>query len=387
MRNIFNKESYHPLPSGDGQTLSVRGQTNGKYYQSYSVSFHEPWLGGKRPNSLSVSAYYSVQTGSNQSSGYNNYGSSYGGYGGYGSSSYGYDPYNSYGYGQTDASDYVPTRHMKVLGASVGLGKRLSWPDDFFTLYHELSYQHYDILNWSFLGFSSGKANNLNFTTTLSRNSVDNPIYSRSGSDFSISVQLTPPFSSFTDKDWENLDAQARYKWIEYHKWKFKGVNYTPISGNSKLVLMTKAEYGILGSYNEFRASPFEKFNLGGDGMSGYSLYGSETIGLRGYENNSLSTYGGSNIYTKYSLEVRYPFVLETSTTIFGLAFLEAGNAFDAWKDFNPFTVKRSAGVGLRIFLPMFGMMGIDWGYGFDDVSNNSSANGSHFHFVIGQQF
>ncbi|MFB6343650.1 outer membrane protein assembly factor [Saccharicrinis sp. FJH62] len=424
IRNIFNKETYHPLPSGDGQTLSLRAQTNGRIYQSYSLSFNEPWLGGKKPNSLSVSMYHSVQTDLSAAySAYSNpYYGGYGGYGGYGSSYYG--GYGGYGYGNTDYGGYSTledyfrnseaSKHMYVTGASAGLGRRLNWPDDFFTLYNELSYQRYDIKDWyySYFGFKNGISNVLSFTTTLSRNSIDNPIFTRNGSQYSFSVQLTPPYSLFSKTDFKTVsdlangittddaavleaNAQILNKYVEYHKWKFKGATFTPLTKDAKLILMAKAEFGYLGYYNKYKTSPFEKFRLGGDGMSGYSLYGSETIALRGYENGSLtpieyyssgSAKENGNMYVKYTAELRYPLVLETSSTIFALAFLEAGNAWGEWKNFNPFTVKRSAGVGVRIFLPMFGLMGIDWGYGFDKDARGT-LGASQFHFVIGQQF
>jgi len=383
IQNFFDKDSWKPLPSGDGQSLSLRAQTNGKYYQNYSISFREPWLGGKRPNSLSVSAYRSIQTGVS---------SNYGYYGGYGYSSYGSD-YSSY------YPEYDDSKHLNVSGFSVGLGKRLSWPDDYFTLYEELSYQHYDILNWYFLGFETGKSNILSFTTSLTRSSIDNPIYTRRGSTFSFSLQLTPPYSLFNDLDYNDATDAEKYKFIEYHKWKLKAQSFTPLSNDAKLVLMSRAEYGFLGYYNEDARSPFEKFNLGGDGLSGYNLYGSETVGLRGYENGALTYYSydsesGSwesqgNIYTRLTMELRYPLMLEASSTIYALAFVEAGRSWGDFKDFNPFELKRSAGAGVRIFLPMFGMMGIDWAYGFDPAEPRAGtgANGSQFHFIIGQQF
>ena len=385
VRNIFNKEAYSPLPSGDGQSLSLRAQTNGRFYQSYSASFMEPWLGGKRPNSLSVSIYRSIQTGVSNNYGYYDRSLMYSGYGNsYGS---GYNDYNSNVY----KNDVDQNKSLKVTGASVGFGKRLSWPDDFFTLYNELSYQSYTMDNWYFIAFDQGQSNNLSFKTTLTRNSIDNPIYTRTGSSFSVSLQFTPPYSLMrTDNDF-TTDAE-KYKWIEYHKWNFKASTFTPLSRNGNLVLMTRAEYGFLGYYDKNFISPFEKFRVGGDGMSGYSLYGSETIGLRGYENGSLTPYDNNNneqgnIYTRLTMELRYPLMLETSSTIYALAFLEGGNAWEKFNEFNPFGIKRSAGMGIRIFLPMFGMMGVDWGYGFDPNNTSKSIGGSNFHFVIGQQF
>ncbi|WP_291855647.1 outer membrane protein assembly factor BamA [Marinilabilia sp.] len=386
VRNIFNKEAWRPLPTGDGQTLSLRAQTNGKYYQSYSFSFTEPWLGGKKPNSLSVSVYHSIQTGTNSSyyygNPYSNYGGGYGG--GYGS---------GYGYGYPPMEE-DPDEHLKVTGLSVGFGKRLSWPDDYFQFYTQASYQRYDLKNWAYFLMENGNSNNLNFKVMLSRNSIDNPLYTRNGSNFSLGVEFTPPYSYFDDKNYSNEDMpdEERYKWVEYHKWTFKGNMFKPLDNAAKLVLMTKVEGGFLGYFDENKKSPFEKFVLGGDGMSGYSYYGSETIGLRGYENASLTPYSAEgrqdgNIYNKLALELRYPLTLQPSATVYGLLFAEAGNSWSEFRDYNPFGLKRSAGVGVRIFLPIFGLMGIDWGYGFDEVSGRPNANGSNFHFVIGQNF
>ena len=394
IRNIFNSEAWRPLPTGDGQTLSLRLQTNGKYYQSYSISFVEPWVGGKRPNSLSVSTYYSIQSGVSRSYynpySYNSYGGSgYGGYGGYGGgygSGYGYD------------RDAIPDQYMKILGASIGYGKRLSWPDDWFSVYFEASYQRYNLKDWNYFIMQNGISNNLAFKAILSRRSVDNPIYTRSGSDFSVGLEITPPWSAFSDKTdeyWESAPQQERYKFIEYHKWTFKGALFKPLDRARKLVVMGKVEMGFLGYYNENLKSPFEKFVVGGDGMSGYNTYGSQTIGARGYENSSLTpmkyidgrqAYDG-NLYTKLTMELRYPITLQPSATVFALVFAEAANSWSEFKDYNPFKLKRSAGVGLRIFLPIFGLMGIDWGYGYDDVPYRPSAGGSQFHFIIGQSF
>ncbi len=383
-RNILNKKAYKPLPTGDGQTLSLRAQLNGKYYQSYSVSFVEPWLGGKKPNSLSVSAYHSIQTGVS-SSYYNSYSSSY------------YSSMNYYAQNQADVS-----QHMKTSGVSVGFGKRLTWPDDWFSLYTEASYQLYDLKDWDYFIMQNGYSHNLHFKFVLSRNSIDNPLYTRKGSNFSIGVELTPPWSAFhKDKDYEGLynnasggddDAQEElYNLIEYHKWTMQGSIFTPLDKAEKLVIMGKYEMGFLGYYNQYVRSPFEKFVLGGDGMSGYNMYGSQVVGLRGYENSSLTPYtNGSqdgNIYNKFTFELRYPLTLQPSAQVYALAFVEAGNAWTDFQYYSPFDLKRSAGVGVRIYLPIFGLMGIDWGYGFDEVSGNSGANGSNFHFVIGQQF
>ncbi|BAX79470.1 outer membrane protein assembly factor BamA [Labilibaculum antarcticum] len=369
IRNMFNKEAWSPLPTGDGQTLSIRAQTNGSYYNSYSMSFTEPWLGGKKPTSLSTSIYYSQQTGYSRS-----YSNSYSNYGGSGSNS---------------------DQSQKVFGASVGLARRLKWPDNYFSLYNEVSYQNYKLKDWQYYLISDGTSNNFSFTTTLSRSSIDNPLYTRRGSSFSLSVKITPPFSIFDNIDYgsDNVSDQERYKWIEYHKWVFKGKMYSSLlNSTDKLVLYTGTEFGYLGFYNENKRSPFEGFEVGGDGMSGYSMYGSDNIGLRGYENGSLTPVDengrrlGGNIYSKFTAEVRYPLSLSQSATIYALAFAEAGNAWYDFEDFQPFNLKRSAGVGLRIFLPMFGLLGIDYGYGFDEA-NQAGQNGGQFHFVIGQQF
>lgn len=377
LQNIFNKEAYSPLPTGDGQKLSLRAQANGKYFRSLSFSFTEPWLGGKRPNSFSVSAFYSSQTGVS-SSYYNNF-------------------YNGYSTGYAGGS--IPSKSSlqqfrKVSGFSVGFGKRLTWPDDWFVLYLDASYQHYRLRNWQYFLMQNGQSHNLSFGVTLSRNSTDNPIYTRSGSNFSIGVKLTPPYSAFSNRDWRNEDNQKElYKFIEYHKWTLKGQVFKPLTPNRKLILMGKFEMGFLGYYNRYRKSPFEKYVMGGDGMSGYSTYGEETVGLRGYENASLTprstssySYDG-NIYNKYTLELRFPITLQPQATVYVLAFAEAGNCWRQFEDYSPFDLKRSAGAGIRIFLPIFGLLGMDWGYGFDEVSGFNGAGGSQFHFVMGQSF
>jgi outer membrane protein insertion porin family len=359
-RNILNGKSWRPIPTGDGQTVSIRAQSNGKYYQSYNLSFIEPWFGGKKPNSFSVSVYRTKMN-----------------------SSYGY-------YSSVEKDQY-----MKITGASLGLGKRLTWPDDFFTLYNELTYQRYSLKDYiGYFLFTNGNSNNLSFSTTIGRNSVSQPIYPRNGSSFSFSLQLTPPFSAITGKDFSSVTSQEeKFKWIEYHKWKFKADWYTSLAGN--LVLYTRAHFGYKGFYNQdIGPSPFEGFDVGGDGLTGYNIYGYETIALRGYSNSSLTPRDNAtgtkagNVYEKLTMEIRYPFSLNPSATIFGLAFAEAGNAWGSINEFNPFLIKRSLGVGLRAFLPMFGLLGIDWGYGFDTVPNTAYGNaGSNFHFTIGQQF
>ena len=397
--NLFRKNDNFRgfLPQGDGQTLTISGQTNGRYYQSYSISFLDPWFGGKRPNSLSVSAFYSVQTdvssqyyNSAYMNNYYNYLSGYGNYyGGY------YDNYESY---------YDPDKSIKMFGVSLGWGKRLRWPDDYFTLMAELSYQRFMLKDWSYLYImlnngqymNTGNCNSLSLNLTLSRNSTDNPIFPRYGSEFTASLQITPPYSLFSKKDYSTYgkdnyeEAASMYKWIEYHKWKFKAKTYTALMDIQKCpVIMTRTEFGILGHFNKYKRSPFETFYVGGDGMTGYSYnYASETIALRGYENGSLTPYGSEGYaYIRLGAELRYPLMLENSTSIYALGFVEAGNAWTDVNKFNPFQLKRSAGVGVRIFLPMIGMMGIDWAYGFDKINGSTQYSGSQFHFIIGQEF
>jgi len=364
LKNIFNWETYSPLPTGDGQKLSIRAQTNGKYYQSYSMSFVEPWLGGKKPNSLSVAIHHSIQS--------------------------------RYSYWNTSSSN--TGQNMKITGASVGLGRRLNWPDSYFTLYNELSYNRYKLNDYStYFIITDGTSNNLNFTTVFGRNSVDQPLYPRRGSNISLSLSVTPPYSLFKkEKFWEDYDEDQqngeRYKWIEYHKWKFKSDWYTQIY--DKLVLRTNIEFGYLGYFNKnLGYSPFETFQLGGDGMSGFNYYyGTDVIPLRGYSNGqssngSLTASPQANVYDKLSMEIRYPLTLNPSATIYALVFAEAGNSWYHLDEMNPFSVYRSAGVGLRFWLPMFGILGIDYGYGFDPVYGQPDANKGQFAFTIGQQF
>ncbi len=389
VRNFFNKEAWSPLPTGDGQTLSLRAQTSGKFYSSYGFSFIEPWLGGKKPNSLSVSFNHS-RTNYSANNNLYNYNTGYNYYD-YGS---GYYPYGDINYEDTNEAD----DEIQITTAlSVGYGYRVKWPDDFFTVYHQVAFERYNLHNmadyYSFLGADDGEDgefNNLSFLTSISRNSVDQPLYPRTGSEFGLSVQFTFPYSLVNGVDYSktNLTSQDRYRWIEYHKWKFDGTWYTPISKNRNLVLMTHFEYGFLGYYNKDRRSPFEGFRVGGSGMSGYSLYGTDIVALRGYRDYSLSPQqSGSNIYDKVTVELRYPITLSQSATIYVLGFLEGGNAWMDFENFNPFDLKRSAGVGVRLFLPMFGLMGFDYGYGFDPINGSMNASGNQFHFTIGQQF
>ncbi len=393
MRNLFNKNKEHRgiLPIGDGEVLSIGAQTNGTYYQSYNASYSTAWFGGKRPIQFSVGAYFSKQT--DVSSTYYN-------------SAYMYNYYNQYAYGLGNyggyynnyESFYDPDKYVQLFGASLGWGKRLRWPDDYFTLSVSLAYTRYMLKNWQYFLITNGNSNNLNLSVTLNRTSTDNQLFPRRGSEFTASVSITPPWSKWDNKDYEHLatdrqsatyvqEQQDKYRWVEYHKWKFKAKTYTALSNAAKcFVLMTRVELGILGSFNRYKKSPFETFYVGGDGMSGYSYgYAEETVGLRGYENGSLTPQGAAGYaYDRFSLELRYPFLLG-NTTIYGLTFLEAGNAWYDTKKFNPFDMKRSAGAGVRIFLPMVGLMGIDWAYGFDKVWGTKG--GSQFHFVLGQEF
>ena len=373
VQSLFNKGYKRAgfIPQGDGQTLSLQVQTNGTYYQNYSLSFLEPWLGGKRPNQLSFSIYYSKQSDINSS----------------------YYNYSNY---------YDPDKYVKMLGLSLGFGKRLRWPDDYFTFMAELSYTRYMLKSWQYFLITDGNCNNINLTLSLQRNSTDHPFYPRKGSEFLLSVTATPPYSLWDGRDYKNLandyraasyqrEAKEKYRWIEYNKWKFKFRNFTALTSAVKApVLMTRFEFGILGAYNKYKKSPFETFYVGGDGMSGYSSgYATETIGLRGYDNGSLAGNGTGDAYaySRMTLELRYPLMLETSTSMFALAFVEGGNAWEHVKDFNPLNMKRSAGVGVRILLPMVGLMGIDWAYGFQKYINGQKAGGSQFHFIIGQEF
>ena len=401
MYNLFHKSDNYRmfLPQGDGQTLSISGQTNGKYYQSYSISFLEPWLGGKRPNSLSVSLFYSKQTDIssnyynsayyqnmyNYMYGYGNYYGNYG-YGGY------YNNYESY---------YDPDKYITMLGASVGWGKRLRWPDDYFTFYTELSYTRYKLKQWSYFLINNGTCNNINLGFTLGRSTIDHPIFPRTGSEFAVSLYLTPPYSLWDGIDYGNLAAdrtsatyqeelRQKHKWIEYNKWKFRSRTYTSLTNGIKkrLVLMTRFDLGLLGHYNKDKKSPFETFYMGGDGMSGGSYtYATEIVGLRGYDNGALTPYEGGYAYTRMAAELRYPLLMENSTIIYALAFVEGGNCWDKIGKFNPFDLKRSAGAGVRVMLPMVGLMGIDWAYGFDPIMGSRKYGGSQVHFILGQEF
>ncbi|PHQ56155.1 MAG: outer membrane protein assembly factor BamA [Lutibacter sp.] len=353
VRNLFNKKAYRPLPMGDGQTLALRLQQS-RYYTTSSFSFTEPWLGGKKPQSFSFSIYNSKQ--------------------------FRYD----YLTNKVDKD-----QRLNIVGASIGLGKRLQWPDNWFTLSQTISYQLYDLKDYpiSTFSFSSGSSNNLSYSITLGRNSSGpNPIFPKSGSDFSIGAKLTLPYSLLNNKDYSSLEDKEKYKWLEYYKASFKGKWYTALTED--LVVMTNAEFGILGSYNhKLGDSPFERFFVGGDGMASYQLDGRETIALRGYENGRLSSIAGGTIYNKFQLELRYPITLKPSASIYVLGFIEGGNSYDGFKNFNPFTLKRSAGLGLRIFMPAFGLLGIDFAHGFDPLPGGIEKSGWQTHFIIGQQF
>ena len=349
-KNIFNRKSWDPLPSGDGQRLSLTASSNGIYYQQYRMSFVEPWLGNKKPNSLSVSLYKSITSN-----------------------------------GQTGENRQA----VELSGFTIGLGQRLKYPDDYFTIYNGVNFQQYELINsQSFFSFSNGFSNNINYEVRLGRNSIDQLVFPRSGSNFSLSLKLTPPYSMFENKDYNSIRDQEKFKWIEYYKWNFKSAWYS--SFTEKLVLNTKLEMGLLGAYNyQLGIAPFERFYVGGDGLSGMGMVydGRELIALRGYQNNTVSSETGASIYNKYVTELRYAISLNPASTVYVLGFLEAGNAWDKFDDFNPFSVKRSAGIGVRIMLPMIGMMGVDYGWGFDDIPAFPNANGGQFHFSMGQQF
>ena len=413
IRNLFGKNKLHRgiLPYGDGEQLGFNFQTNGSYYSSLSANYGTNWFGGKRPNSFNLSMFYSKQSDISSYYRNNSYYNNLMMYSMYGYGSY----YNNYAYNYDSMLDDDKT--MSVFGAAIGWGKRLRWPDDYFQLSASLGYTRYMLRDWRYFYIQNGNCNNINLGLTLSRASTDNPLFPRHGSEFTASVTLTPPWSLFDNKDYANLaknsqsatyedELQDVYRWIEYHKWKFKSRTFTALTGGQKcFVLMTRVEMGLLGSYNKNKLSPFETFYVGGDGMSGYSYgYSEETIGLRGYDNgsisqssyyeemmkgNRLSSYN-AYAYDRFTLELRYPFMLG-NTTIYGLGFLEGGNAWAQAKDFNPFKMKRSAGLGVRIYLPMVGLMGIDWAYGFDNVYTSQygaqSKGGSNFHFILGQEF
>ena len=389
IQNLFNPKSYRIVPQGEGQTFSINARTNGRYYTSASISFLEPWLGGKRPNSLSASIFFAAQSGYSDRY-YQAYENLYNNY------------YYNYAYSgnsdylqQLQESEYDPEKYLRTFGVSVGYGKRLSWPDDYFSFYGELSYQLYMMKDWPYMILTDGNSHNFSLNLQLSRSSIDNPIYTRRGSQFTLGLKITPPYSLIkgtTDAEYAQMTTSEKYNLLEYHKWKFSGKVFTPLTPDAKLVLMTRAEFGYLGHYNKNVKSPFESYYMGGDGMSSYSSYSTEYISMRGYQSGSLTPYDptvGRNmgyVYNKFTMELRYPISLEQNATIWALAFVEAGNCFADIKDYNPFNLKRSAGVGVRLFLPMFGLMGIDWGWGFDPINGSKQYGGSQFHFVLGQE-
>jgi len=344
-RNILKPETWSPLPSGDGQRIQLRASSNGTYYQNYSFSFTEPWLGGGKPNSLTVSAYRSIQN------------------------------YN--------------TSKINITGINVGLGKRLKWPDDYFTLSQSINFKQYKLENRMLVpGFDNGTSKNITYRANFSRNSVFNPIYPKAGSTFSFSGDFTPPYSLFNDKDYTDMSLEDKYKWLEYYKIKASGTWYTNLLGD--FVMKTHSEFGFLGSYNgDIGLPPFERFYVGGDGLTGFVLDGRETVSLRGYPNQSLSSHlsAGGGVYSKYNLEFRYPLTLNPNSTIYVTAFAEAGNAWADFSKFKPFEVKRSAGFGIRVFMPMFGILGVDFGHGFDPIPGSTIKSGWQTHFTIGQQF
>ncbi len=397
MKNLFNPSAYRGIiPRGDGQTFSISAQTNAKYYQSYNISFFDPWFGGKRPNSLSVSLDYSRATGINSAFYNDNY------YSAAMSSLWNVGSHNNNWNQYAYQNAYDPNKVLQLAGVSLGFGTRLTWPDDYFRFQAMLSYRWYYLKNWDYLYYmTNGTSNSLALSLILERTSIDNPIYPRRGSSFSIEATFTPPASLFRKNvNWQQLayeadklkksEAQTElYKWIEYWKLKWKSRTYTPLTdpdGSWTLVLMSRADFGLLGSYNKYFKSPFETFYFGGDGMSGSYTYATETISMRGYDNGQFTPYGYEGYaYSKFTFELHFPFMLQPSTTIYALAFAEAGNAWTSVKDFSPFNLKRSAGVGVRIYLSMLGVLGIDWGYGFDKVWGRRG--GSQLHFVLGQEF
>ncbi len=357
-RKFFDKNAWRPVPSGDGQRASIRIQSNGRFFQSYNLSFTEPWLGGKKPNALTVSAYSSIQ---------------------------------SNGVPKGDSRRQSTT----INGVSVSLGKRLTVPDDFFTLVHSVNYQQFVLNNSVATAYlQNGISNSFFFRETLSRNSIDQPIYPRSGSSVTLTMQFTPPYSLLGRKSFNELPTDQRYRWIEYHKWRFDSQYYLKLVGD--LVLMSRVQYGFLGNYDRnYGNVPFGRFFVGGDGIMGFNLDDRELIGLRGYQNFSLTpndpitgqTNVGATAFQKYTMELRYPITLNPSATIYVTSFLEAGNSFFKVKDFQPFNNFRAAGAGVRVFLPMFGLLGVDWGYGFDPVPGRDGANKGNIHISIGQQF
>ncbi|OAQ40714.1 outer membrane protein assembly factor BamA [Pedobacter psychrophilus] len=353
-KNLFNLKEYKPLPRGDGQKLSIRGQTNGKFYQSYSFSFSEPWFGGKKPIYFGISAFTSLQ---------------------------------SNGLSKGDPN----LNKIRLNGLTFSLGKQLKWPDDYFRVDYAANLQQFKLNNYQGYLFENGDSYDLSLSQVFSRASTDQQIFPTTGSNIKFTVQATLPYSAFNGKNYNNISTSDKYKFAEYHKWKFESQFFQRVYG--KLILKAQAQFGFIGYYNkEVGQAPFGRFKLGGDGLQGFDfLQGSEVIGLRGYSNNSIIPEGsittaGSPIFNKYVLELRHPITLNQSATVFVLAFAEGGNTWNKFSEFNPFNVKRSVGVGARIFLPIFGLLGIDYGYGFDAIPGNAAANKGQFHFSIAQQ-
>lgn len=365
VKNFFKKGAWRPYPMGQNQRLSVSAQTNGTYYKAFALSFTDPWLGGKKPNSFTISAHFSEQN-------------------------------NAYYVWQKS------TQYFRTYGVAAGLGKRLNWPDPYFTLYGEASYERFSLKNWNTFGMTNGAANLLSLKLVFARNSSTSRSIRAAVRNSVLRCSSRPPYSLWDGKDYKKLEQlanstnsttadkanQERYRWVEFHKWQFKAQWFQALTKNSNLVLMLKAEMGYLGNYNKHKVSPFERFEVGGDGMSGYNIYGIDIISMRGYEDGALDPTSDYSVgYNKYTAELRYPVILKPSSQIYVLGFLEGGNAFESWKKFSPFKIKRSAGFGVRLYLPVVGMLGIDWGYGFDAPAGSTKKSGSQFHFVLGQQF
>ena len=353
-RNFFKKGKWVPYPMGQNQKLSISGQTNGTYYKAISASFTDPWVGGRKPNSLTISTHWSEQN----------------------------DAYYIW---------QSATMYFRTFGIAAGLGKRLKWPDPNFNLYLEAQYRRYALNNWDYFIMKNGVANEISLKIAFSRSTIDQPIFPRKGSEFSVIATLTPPYSAWDGRDYadQSMPDNVRYKWIEYHRWEMKARWFQALTRNQNLVLMASAEMGFLGHYNKHKLSPFQRFEIGGDGMSGYTIYGVDIIGLRGYDDGALDPVGSnySMAYNKYTMDLRYHVILKPSSQIFVLGFLEGGNGFSSWRKFSPFKIKRSAGVGVRIYLPVVGQLGLDWGWGFDPAAGQTRRSGSQFHFTMGQTF
>ncbi|MBL7917199.1 MAG: hypothetical protein JNM96_02305 [Bacteroidia bacterium] len=366
LRNMFKKDAWRPLPSGDGQRLSIRGQTNGKFYRSFNFSFTEPWLGGKKRNSFTVSAFNSVFANGEAK------------------------------FVNKELKAANPNHSsMSIYGGSINFGRTLNWPDNYFSMFNALNYNYYELINYNAFVFRNGYAHDINTNVTFQRNSVDQPIYPKTGSNFTFFGQLTPPYSLFNNKNYADLPLSEKFKFIEYQKYKITAEWFTQLTNKKaaegkearNLVLRTKIGYGFLAYYNKkVGFSPFERFYVGGSGLSGFQNFvAREIIALRGYPDNSLSAQTGDPIVSRYTMELRYPITLNPQATIYVLGFAEAGNSYESFKTFNPFQVKRSAGIGLRVFLPMFGLLGLDYGWGFDDIGQRGAGNGKgQFHFTIG---